>query len=92
LLTLQQAADSSKKIYETYLTRASEVSAARSLQQVDATVESRAIAAPASPFTSMRFILAVGFVLATLLQDFSRSILSEMSNRQHTQPEAISCG
>jgi capsular exopolysaccharide synthesis family protein len=64
LLTLQQAADSSKKIYETYLTRASEVSAARSLQQVDATVEARAIAAPASPFTSLRFILAMAIFLA----------------------------
>ena len=80
LLTLQQTADSSKKIYETYLTRASEVSAARSLQQVDATVESWAIAAPASPFTSMRFILAVGFVLATIA-GFLAVVLSEMSNR-----------
>jgi polysaccharide biosynthesis transport protein len=80
LLTLQQAADSSKKIYETYLTRASEVSAARSLQQVDATVESRAIAAPASLFMSMRFILAVGFVLATIAGFFA-IIVSEISNR-----------
>jgi len=81
LLSLQQAADSSKKIYETYLARASEVSAARSLQQVDATVESRAIATPASRFTSMRFILAVGFVLATVA-GFLAVIISEMSNRR----------
>jgi capsular exopolysaccharide synthesis family protein len=80
LLTLQQTADSSKKIYETYLTRASEVSAARSLQQVDATVESWAIAAPASPFTSTRFILAVGFVLA-IIAGFLAVVVSEMSNR-----------
>lgn len=66
LLTLQQDADTAKKIYETYLTRASDVSAARSLQQVDATVESRAIATPGSPFRSLSFILIIGAVLAAI--------------------------
>lgn len=63
LLTLQQDADTAKKIYETYLTRASEVTAARSLQVVDATVESRAIALPGSFLTSWRFL---GFIAAAL--------------------------
>jgi capsular exopolysaccharide synthesis family protein len=77
LLTLQQAADSSKKIYETYLTRASEVAAARSLHQVDATVEARAIAAPASPFTSLRFILAIAIFFA-IVAGLIATAISEM--------------
>jgi polysaccharide biosynthesis transport protein len=81
LLALQQAADSSKKVYETYLSRATEMSAARSLQQVDATVESRAIAAPGSPFTSLRFILAVGAILA-MIAGMIAVMLSEMWNKR----------
>jgi succinoglycan biosynthesis transport protein ExoP len=81
LLTLQQAADSSKKIYDTYLTRASEVSAAQSLQQVDATVEARAIAEPASPFTSLRFILAMAIFLA-LVAGLISTLFAEMWNRR----------
>ncbi len=81
LLTLQQAADSSKKIYDTYLTRASEVSAAQSLQQVDATVEARAIAEPASLFTSLRFILAMAIFLA-LVTGLISTLLAETWNRR----------
>lgn len=66
LLTLQQAADSKQKIYQTYLTRASEVAVERSLQRVDATVESNAIALGGSIFASPRFALALAFVLALL--------------------------
>jgi polysaccharide biosynthesis transport protein len=80
LLTLQQAADSAKKVYETYLSRASEVSAARSLQQVDSTVESRAIAAPGSPFTSLRFIVAIAVFLGALAGCVA-VLFSEMWNR-----------
>jgi polysaccharide biosynthesis transport protein len=81
LLTLQQDADTAKKIYETYLTRASEVSAARSLQEVDATVESRAISVPGSFLTSWRFIGAVAALLA-ILAALTAVMLSETWNRR----------
>ncbi len=64
LLALRQSADSAKTIYETYLKRASEVTAERGLQQADATVESRAIPKSDSPFSSMRIVLIGGIVLA----------------------------
>jgi capsular exopolysaccharide synthesis family protein len=66
LLTLQQAADSAQKIYETYLTRASEVAVARSLQRVDASIESKAMAVPSSFVWSTRFALAIAGLLALL--------------------------
>jgi polysaccharide biosynthesis transport protein len=66
LLTLQQGADSSKKIYETYLSRASEVAVARSLQRVDATVESKAMPMPASVFANPKIILAIASLLAAV--------------------------
>jgi capsular exopolysaccharide synthesis family protein len=64
LLTLQQDADASKKIYETYLSRATEVTAARNLQQVDANLESKAQIQPAGPLSSMKFALAMAAFLA----------------------------
>jgi capsular exopolysaccharide synthesis family protein len=66
LLTLEQAAATAKKIYETYLTQASEVTAARSLQQVDATVESRAISISGSALTSRKTLLALSLLLAAI--------------------------
>jgi capsular exopolysaccharide synthesis family protein len=66
LLTLQQAADSSQKIYETYLTRASEAAVARSLQRVDATVESHAIPIAGSLDWSPRLVLAIACFLALI--------------------------
>ena len=66
LLTLQQGADSAKTIYETYLKRASEVTAQRGLQQVDATVESNAVPERGSLFTNIRFIVGVAFILALI--------------------------
>lgn len=66
LLALRQAADSSKTIYDTYLKRASEVTAERGLQQVDATVESNAVPGTAGGFTSLRFIALGGFILALI--------------------------
>ena len=64
LLTLQQASDSAKKIYETYLTRASEVAVARSLQRVDATVESDAVPAHHPLLSNPRFVFPIAFLLA----------------------------
>ncbi|MBV9991142.1 MAG: AAA family ATPase [Alphaproteobacteria bacterium] len=81
LLTLQQAADSSKKIYETYLTRASEVAVARSLQRVDADVESKALPMPASTFTNPKVILALALLLA-LLAGAAAIVVSEIWSRR----------
>lgn len=76
LLALKQGADSTKTIYETYLKRASEVTAERGLQQVDATLESAAVTKNSTPFSSLGFIAAgaliiamIGSVLAVLLSD-----------------------
>lgn len=77
LLTLQQAADSAKKIYETYLTRASEVAVARSLQRVDAMEESKAVPGPTSVFARPRVILAIAGLLAAL-GGLIAIVLSEM--------------
>lgn len=64
LLPLQQAADSAKTIYETYLQRASEVTAERGLQQVDATIESRAVPGLDSMFSSLKVMGLIGALLA----------------------------
>lgn len=64
LLPLQQAADSAKTIYETYLQRASEVTAERGLQQVDATVESRAVRSGESALSNPALIGLLGAILA----------------------------
>lgn len=66
LLTLQQAADSAQKIYETYLSRASEAAVARSLQRVDATVESRAIPVSGSFEWNTRLAVALACLLALI--------------------------
>jgi len=66
LLPLQQAADSARTIYETYLQRASEVTAQRGLQQVDASLESKAVPGMDSIFSSLSVIALVGAVLALL--------------------------
>jgi len=63
LLPLKQAADSAKTIYETYLQRASEVTAQRGLQQVDANLESKAVPGPASIFSRP---IVIGFLAAIL--------------------------
>lgn len=81
LLTLQQAADSKQKIYQTYLTRASEVAVERSLQRVDATVESKAIGQGGSIFASPRFALALAFVLS-LLSGAASILFSESWSRK----------
>ncbi|HEY3778692.1 MAG TPA: AAA family ATPase [Rhizomicrobium sp.] len=81
LLTLQQAADSKQKIYQTYLTRASEVAVERSLQRVDATVESKAIATGGSILANPRFVLAIALLLA-LLSGAAAILISESWSRK----------
>ncbi|MGH6879028.1 MAG: GumC family protein [Rhizomicrobium sp.] len=81
LLTLQQAADTTQKIYQTYLTRASEVAVARSLQRVDATVESNAIVTGGSMLANKRFVLAIAVLLA-LLAGIAAILVSESWSRK----------
>jgi len=77
LLTLEQSAESAKKIYETYLTRASEVAVARSLQRVDATVESKAMPMATSVFSNPKIMLAMA-ILAGLIAATLAIALTEM--------------
>jgi capsular exopolysaccharide synthesis family protein len=80
LVALQQRADAAKKIYEGYLTRASEVAVERTLQQADATVNYRAAIAP---FISPDPRMAVAF--ATLLAIFgsiATVLISEFWSRR----------
>jgi capsular exopolysaccharide synthesis family protein len=66
LVGLQQRADAAKAIYEAYLGRAKEVAAEGSLQQADATINSRATAptAPSSP--NMKLGAALAFLAALI--------------------------
>jgi len=80
LVALQQRADAAKKIYENYLTRASEVAVERTLQQADATINYRAAIAPwISP--DPRMTLAFATLLA-ILGGIATVLLSEFWNRR----------
>lgn len=70
LLTLEQSAESAKTIYQTYLKRASDVTAQRGLQQVDATVDSKAVAEPRSPFSDPKLVAIVAAILAAIASIF----------------------
>lgn len=76
LVALQQRADATKKIYEGYLSRASEVAVERTLQQADATVNYRAAIAPwISPDPRMTLAFAtllaiLGGIATVLLSEF----------------------
>jgi capsular exopolysaccharide synthesis family protein len=76
LVALQQRADTAKKLYEGYLTRASEVAVERTLQQPDATVEYRAAIAPwISPDPRMTLVFAtflaiLGGIATLLIAEF----------------------
>jgi capsular exopolysaccharide synthesis family protein len=80
LVALQQRADASKKIYENYLNRASELAVERSLQQADATVNYKA-AVSTSPLPNLRLILAVALFLA-ILSGMCAILLSELWSRR----------
>lgn len=66
LQPLQQTADSAKTIYETYLQRASQVTAQRGLQELDATLESKAVPGADGIFSNLSLLGLVGAVLALL--------------------------
>ena len=80
LVALQQRADAAKKIYEGYLSRASEVAVERTLQQADATVNYRAAIAPwISP--DPRMALAFATLLA-IMGGIATVLLSEFWSRR----------
>jgi capsular exopolysaccharide synthesis family protein len=80
LVSLQQRADASKKIYENYLNRASELAVERSLQQADATVNYKA-AVSTSPLPNLRLILTIAVFFA-MLAAICSIIISELWNRR----------
>ncbi len=80
LLALEQRAEAAKKIYEGYLTRASEVAVERSLQQADAVINYQAAIAPTfSP--NSRTTLAFAGLLA-LLGAAATVLVSEFWSRR----------
>ena len=81
LVALEQRADAAKKIYESYMNRASEVAVERSLQQADATVNYRAAGSATVASPNMRLAFALGTVLA-LFAAAAAIIVSEFWNRR----------
>ena len=66
LVSLELKADAAKKTYEGYLDRASDVAAARTLQQADATVNYKAAVASDTPSPNMRLAMAAALILALI--------------------------
>jgi capsular exopolysaccharide synthesis family protein len=66
LVSLELKADAAKKTYEGYLDRASELAAARTVQQPDAMVNYKAAVASDTPSPNMRLIMAGAAILALL--------------------------
>src|SRR6185437_3237119 len=66
LVSLELKADAAKKTYEGYLNRASELSAARTVQQPDAMVNYKAAVASDTPSPNMRLVMAGAIILALL--------------------------
>lgn len=64
LVSLELKADAAKKTYESYLNRASDVAAARTLQQADASVNYKAAVASDTPSPNMHLVMAVAALLA----------------------------
>ena len=77
LLPLQQTADSAKTIYETYLQRASEVTAQRGLQELDAAVESEAVPGADTIFSNISLLALISAILA-LVGSVSVVMFTEM--------------
>lgn len=64
LVSLELKADAAKKTYEGYLNRASDVAAARTLQQADASVNYKAAVVSDTPSPNMHLVMAVAALLA----------------------------
>ena len=66
LVSLELKADAAKKTFEGYLNRASELAAARTVQQPDAMVNYKAAVASDTPSPNMRLIMAAAAILGLL--------------------------
>jgi polysaccharide biosynthesis transport protein len=64
LVSLELKADAAKKTFEGYLNRASELAAARTVQQPDAMVNYKAAVASDTPSPNMRLVMAGAAILA----------------------------
>jgi len=91
LVSLELKADASKKTYEGYLNRASDVAAARSLQQPDAMVNYKAAVASDTPSPNMRLVMA-GAALLALLGAALAVILPEYWNRRFRSSSDVELG
>lgn len=81
LVALQLHADAAKKTYESYLNRASDVAAARSLQQADASVNYKAAVALNSPSPNMLLVM-VGAGFLALIAATAVILLPEFLHRR----------
>jgi capsular exopolysaccharide synthesis family protein len=80
LVALEQRADATKKIYDNYMARASEVAVERSLQQADATVDYHA-AVSTNPSPDSKLVLAFASLLA-LVGAVATVLLSELWSKR----------
>jgi succinoglycan biosynthesis transport protein ExoP len=91
LVALALRADAAKKTYEGYLNRASDVAAARTLQQADASVNYRAAAATDAPSPNMRLAIAVAALLG-LFASALTIIVPEFWNRRMRNSSDVEMG
>jgi polysaccharide biosynthesis transport protein len=91
LVSLELRADAAKKTYEGYLNRASDVAAARSLQQPDAMVNYKAAVASDTPSPNMRLVMAGAAILA-LLGAALAVIIPEYWNRRFRSSSDVELG
>jgi capsular exopolysaccharide synthesis family protein len=91
LVSLELKADATKKTYEGYLNRASELAAARTLQQPDAMVNYKAAVASDTPSPNMRLVMA-GAVLLALLGAALAVIIPEYWSRRFRSSSDVELG
>jgi capsular exopolysaccharide synthesis family protein len=91
LVALELKADAAKKTYEGYLNRASDVAAARSLQQPDAMVNYKAAVASDTPSPNMRLVMAGAAILAMLGAALA-VIIPEYWNRRFRSSSDVELG
>lgn len=91
LVSLQLKADAAKKTYENYLNRASQIAAARTLQQPDAIVNYKAAVASDRPSPNMHLVIA-GAALFALLCAALAIILPEYWSRRFRSSSDVEFG
>jgi capsular exopolysaccharide synthesis family protein len=91
LVSLELKADAAKKTYEGYLNRASELAAARTVQQPDAMVNYKAAVASDTPSPNMRLVMA-GAIILGLLGAALAVILPEYWRRRFRSSSDIELG